>query len=212
MAIVLINPNSTEEMTQSALAAARRTSPGLTFEGWTSAKGPPAIEGEADGRRAVPPLLELVQKASDGGASAIVIACFDDTGLAEARAIAACPVIGIGQSSFVMAGLLADRVTVITTVAAAVPVIEGNIAASGFAHLVTGVHAANVPVLALEHSPAEAARGFIAAARALDPAPSLVILGCAGAVTIRAEVSRALGCPVLDGVTAAARLCRAFSD
>ena len=143
-------------MTQSALTAARTAAPRVQFEGWTSVSAPKSIEGPQDGARAVPPLLDLVRKASDAGADAIIIACFDDTGLAEAQAIAACPVIGIGQASYVIASLLAGPTAVITTVEAAVPVIKANIKAQGQSATVRHVEAADVPVLTLTNSPAVA--------------------------------------------------------
>lgn len=210
MTVILINPNSTQAMTDSALAAARAAAPEIAFEGWTSAGGPPAIEGEADGARAIPPLLELVREVSHAGAEVIVIACFDDTGLEEARAVASCPVLGIGQASYVMAGLLSGPTAVITTVEAAVPVIEGNIARTGHGGTVRWVSAARVPVLLLEEDPARAGEAFGAAARALPGETANVILGCAGAVTIAPALRRHLPLRVIDGVTAAARLCRAL--
>ncbi|MEO1537954.1 MAG: aspartate/glutamate racemase family protein [Pseudomonadota bacterium] len=209
MSVVLINPNSTEAMTQSALQAARRAAPDVDFEGWTSSLGPAAIEGAEDGARAVPPLLDLVVRASSEGAEAIIIACFDDTGLAEARAIARCPVIGIGQSSFVLAALQPGAAAVITTVDAAVPVIQQNIEAQGFSAAVTQVLAARVPVLDLEIDPDAAAEAFCRVAGDLDEHISTIILGCAGAVTISTRVEAAMPHKVLDGVTSAARLIRA---
>ena len=80
MTVLLINPNSPEAMTQGALRAARTAAPDLEFEGWTSTRGPVSIEGPEDGARAIPPLLDLVVRASSQGAQAIILACFDDTG------------------------------------------------------------------------------------------------------------------------------------
>ena len=210
MTVVLINPNSTASMTASALKAVRLAAPEIAFEGWTSHDGPASIEGEADGQAAVPPLMKLVRKASRRGAAAIIIACFDDTGLDEARRIANCPVIGIGQSSFVTAGLLTDRAAVITTVEAAVPIIEKNIACNGLAGKVGEVRAAGISVLSLERCPDLSAQAFIRAAGKLRPGTDVIILGCAGAVEIIAEVNAALPYRVLDGVTCAGRLCRAL--
>ncbi len=210
MTVILINPNSTEAMTRSALSAARRTSPGISFEGWTSMQGPPVIEGAKDGAAALPPLLELVREASDAGASAIVIACFDDTGLARAQQVASCPVIGIGQASFVMADLMSGPTAVVTTVEAAVPVIKANISGSGHGHVVRSVVAAHVPVLILEDDPKSAVDAFAAAARTLPKDTANLILGCAGAVTIAEDIRERFSLNVIDGVTAAARLCRAL--
>lgn len=208
MAVILINPNSTTAMTRSALAAARATSPGIAFEGWTSTRGPSAIEGPADGARAVPPLLDLVRKASDQGAGLVIIACFDDTGLAEAQSVAACPVIGIGQASYTLASLLSGPTAVITTVHKAVPVIRANILAQGHAAQIRNIVAANVPVLCLEHDPEAALRAFRATAQTLPETTLNVILGCSGAVTIVQDLQSQLALNVIDGVSAAARLSR----
>ncbi len=209
MVVILINPNSTEAMTLGALETARAAAPEIAFEGWTSRDGPPAIQGPEDGDRAVPPLLELVRRASDSGADAIIIACFDDTGLTEARRLANCPVIGIGQASFILASLMPGRTAVVTTVPEAVPVIEANIAGLGLSQAIAGVVAADVPVLTLEHDPADAAARFHAVSETLPPEVTNIILGCAGAVTIMGILRQSLPHTLMDGVTAAARLCRA---
>ncbi|MGB1164256.1 MAG: aspartate/glutamate racemase family protein, partial [Paracoccaceae bacterium] len=146
MAVYLINPNSTKIMTENALHAAHAAAPDLEFIGWTSHNGPSVIEGPEDGAASIPPLLTLVQKASDAGADAIIIACFDDTGLKKAKEIARCPVIGIGQASYHMASLLAEKSAVITTVEAAVPILQNNISAIGLADHIPVVKAANIGV------------------------------------------------------------------
>ena len=73
MSIIIINPNSTAAMTTAMCAAARGAAPGLSFDGWTSEDGPPAIQGAEDGATATPPLLDLVRKAGREGAEGIVI-------------------------------------------------------------------------------------------------------------------------------------------
>ncbi len=212
MTVVLINPNSTHAMTQSALAAAKRAAPGLQFEGWTSQAGPASIEGPEDGAAAVRPLLKLVKQASDSGAGVIIIACFDDTGLAEARELAACPVIGIGQASYTYASLLSGPTAVVTTVQAAIPVIKANIASQGHSALIEVVVAANVPVLTLEDDPQTALEGFLASVSTLPVETRNLILGCSGAVSIKDAMEAHLEMSVIDGVTAAARLSLAILE
>jgi allantoin racemase len=148
--IVLINPNSTVSMTEAMLRTARNAVPDAYFEGWTSRYGPPAIEGREDGDAATPHLLKLVRKASDAGAKVIVIGCFDDTGLDEARRIAACPVIGIGQAAYHMAALAGARFSVVTTLAVSVPVLEENVKSCGLGGNLVRVRASDVSVLDLE--------------------------------------------------------------
>ena len=210
MTVILINPNSTEAMTRSAVEAARRAAPDVHFEGWTSHSGLPSIEGPEDGKRALPALLELVRKASDASAKVIIIACFDDTGLEEAQNLAVCPVIGIGQASYTLAALLSGPTAVVTTVEAAVPVIVGNIQAQGHSANIKTVLAANVPVLTLEHDPPTALKKFAAATEHLPQDTRNLILGCSGAVSIRDDMQSAMTLNVIDGVSAAARLSRVF--
>ena len=207
MAVVIINPNSTMSMTEAMLAQARRSVPGLAFEGWTSHDGPPAIQGAADGAAASAPLLRLVAQAAAEGAEGIIIGCFDDTALEEAGRVAACPVIGIGQAAYHYAALRQWRFSVVTTLSVSVPIIEGNIARQGLAHLVARVRASEIPVLELERDPSRA--GAVVAAEAgraeREDAVSAVILGCAGMVEVVDAVRATLWTPVIDPVDCAAR-------
>ena len=82
---IIINPNSTEAMTLSSVETAQKTTPEINFEGWTSFDGPPSIQGARDGEYAIKPLLQLIKKANEQQPSAIIIGCFDDTGLQKAR-------------------------------------------------------------------------------------------------------------------------------
>jgi len=211
MHILYINPNSTEAITAHVADAARAALPAATITGFTNLDGPPAIQGPEDGRAAVPGLLNLLPKAKEIGAQAIVIACFDDTGLDQARAAAHCPVLGIGQAGYVMAGLLGLRFSVVTSLAVSVPVIEGNIATQGFAHNCASVRASGLPVLTIDEG-SEATRARIAdeiaLARDHDKARA-VVLGCAGMTPLRADLAARTGMILIDGVLASAQLARA---
>ncbi|HCQ67151.1 MAG TPA: HyuE hydantoin racemase [Rhodobacteraceae bacterium] len=212
MRILFLNPNSTGAMTESIVAIAEAANPDVEVFGWTNHDGPPAIEGADDGAAAVPGLLALLPKARDESADAIVIACFDDTGLAEVRAAAHCPVIGIGQSAFVAAQLLGHRFSVVTTLDASVPVIEGNIAAHGFDTACTSVRASGLPVLVVEEG-SEATRARLAdeVRAAAAEGASAVLLGCAGMAGLREDLITRTGVPLIDGVAAAAQFAAALA-
>ncbi|GHF44247.1 aspartate/glutamate racemase family protein [Seohaeicola zhoushanensis] len=204
MKILYINPNSTHSMTEGIVAAARAACPEAEIAGVTNAAGPASIEGPADGDAAVPGVLAEVARAE---ADAIVIACFDDTGLAEAQAAAQVPVLGIGQASYLMAALMGRRFGVVTSVAAAIPVIEGNIAAAGFGANCAGVRASGLAVLAIDEG-SEAVRAHLAAEilRARDAGAQAVVLGCAGMAPLRGDLAKRTGVALIDGVAASAQL------
>ncbi|AJE47100.1 aspartate/glutamate racemase family protein [Celeribacter indicus] len=211
MKLTYINPNSTARMTRGIVSAARQALPEAEITGLTNTAGPPAIEGPADGAAALPGVLSLLETARAGGADAVVIACFDDTGLAEARAQADCPVLGIGQSSYVMATLLGLRYSVITSLPVSVPVLEGNIAALGLSGLRASVRACGLPVLTIEAGAAGTIERIVAemrAAKAEDGA-ECVLLGCAGMAPLAGLLAARTGMRVIDGVAASAHLAQA---
>ena len=204
--IVLINPNSTVSMTQAMLRTARETIPTAEFEGWTSHDGPPAIQGAEDGKLAEGPLLELVKKASDQGASAIIIGCFDDTALDAARDLVNCPVIGIGQAAYHLAAVAGRRFSVVTTLDVSVPILEENIRAYGLAGQLSKVRASGVPVLALEQDGQAATCQVLTEIEkaAREDGIQSVVLGCGGMVDIERGHGNASGLRLIDGVRAAA--------
>lgn len=215
MKILFINPNSTESMTDKVRETAEAIVPhGVEVLAWTSTEGPPSIQGEADGQRALPGLLNLVGRGNDEGADAIVLACFDDTGIREARAASVCPVLGIGQAAF-HASMLAGRTfSVVTTLSVSIPVIEANIAYCGVGSHCRRVRASEVPVLALEE-PGSAASDKVSAevGRALaDDQCEAIVLGCAGMTDLVQRLRAEHGVPVIDGVAAAAALAPAVAS
>ena len=204
--IVIINPNSTQSMTDAMVETAHWAAPDAHVVGWTSTDGPPAIQGEADGDAAIPPLLDLVKKADEAGARVIIIGCFDDTGLNAARALAACPVIGIGQAAYHLASLFGQRFSVVTTLEVSVPVLSANVSHYGLDRNLGRIRASGVPVLALEHdrsNATEQVRAEIRAAVRNDNINS-VVLGCAGMGHI-VEESDDISIKLIDGVHAAVR-------
>jgi len=211
MKIAYINPNATGSMTRAIVTTAQKALPEAEVLGLTNSGGPAAIEGPADGRAAVPGVLQCVARARAMGADAIVIACFDDTGLAEARAAAECPVLGIGQASYMMAALLGLRFSVVTSVAAAIPVIESNIESHGFTAMRAAVRASGLPVLVIDAGAPDTVDHLareIETARVKDGA-GCVILGCAGMSPLKAELGLRAAVPLIDGVAASAVLARA---
>src|SRR6266516_3960357 len=90
MRLNVVNPNTTAAMTRTIAAAATKAArPDTVIRAVSSAFGPASIEGAYDDAFAVPGLLEQIKAGEAEGADAHVIACFDDTGLDGARALAA---------------------------------------------------------------------------------------------------------------------------
>ncbi|MBO9197525.1 aspartate/glutamate racemase family protein [Rhizobium sp. 16-449-1b] len=210
MRIAIVNPNTTATMTKRIEGAARAVADvGTEIMGRQPKIGPAAIEGPFDGALAVPGLLREILAAEADGADAHIIACFDDTGLDAARAVATKPVIGIGEASFHAVSLVAHSFCVVTTLSRSAPVIEDNIHRYGFGRRCRRVFASDIPVLELENPETGAVgkiSGFIDEAIALGAEG--VALGCAGMAEFALELQDRHGIPVVDGVGAAVGLAQ----
>ncbi|MEV6300873.1 aspartate/glutamate racemase family protein [Actinoplanes sp. NPDC051861] len=209
MRIKVVNPNTTASMTALIEESARAVAgPGVVVEAVTPAMGPVSIESHYDEALAVPGLLAEIAR---GDADGYVIACFGDPGLDAAREIAAGPVVGIAEAAMHAATFVGRGFSVVTTLGRT----RGR--ALDLAHRYApagacrGVHACEIPVLALEDDPTVLPRVVRLARQALDDDGSdVIVLGCAGMAGLCADVSRELGVPVIDGVTAATALVQSL--
>jgi len=209
MRILVINPNTTASMTEKIGAAARQVAAaGTQIVARNPATGPASIQGPEDGEAALPGLFAEIDRSVGENFDAIIIACFDDTGLYPARQRATVPVIGIGEAAFHAALLVAARFSVVTTLSVSIPVIADNISLYGFDSRCVKVRASEVPVLELERPGSDARRTISAeiAVALRDDKADAIVLGCAGMADLAYDLSREHGVPVIDGVAAAVKL------
>ncbi len=212
MRIRLVNPNTTATMTETAARAARLVAAsGTVIEPVTSRMGPESVEGYYDEALAVPGFLSEIARAEEDGADAAIVSCFDDTGLDAARSLVAIPVVGLCEAGVATAAFVAPRFAIVTTLSRSVVPIEGLVARYGMAGRCR-VHAADVPVLALE----DASSGAVGELRATvgnaleDPQVGAIVLGCAGMAELARCLSEEFGVPVIDPVGAAVKQCEAL--
>ncbi|MDP3962206.1 MAG: aspartate/glutamate racemase family protein, partial [Pseudorhodobacter sp.] len=145
MRILVINPNTTVSMTLKIGQAAKRVaSPETEILAVNPKTGPASIEGYYDEAISLAGLLQTAQEHP--GVDAMVIACFDDTGLDALRCMVNCPVVGIGEAAFHVASMLANKFSVVTTLARSVPAIEHNLHRYGLASRCIRVRSSEVAV------------------------------------------------------------------
>lgn len=210
MRLLVVNPNTTASMTEKIGRAARRVAlPGTEIVAVNPAQGPASIEGYYDEAMCLAGLLDIIGSARDH--DAVIIACFDDTGLDAARCLTDKPVIGIGEAAYHMASMISNRFSVVTTLARSVPALEHNLHRYGLMARCARVRSSEVAVLELEEPGSDACNRIsaeIGRAVAEDRAEAIV-LGCAGMTDLADALSAEHGLPVLDGVTCAVGLAEA---
>lgn len=211
MRLLVINPNSTASMTEKIGRAARRAaSSGTEVLAVNPPNGPVSIEGFYDEALSVPGLLNTIQTSQ--GFDAVIIACFDDTGLDAARCITDRPVMGIGEAAYHFASMLSNKFSVVTTLARSVPALEHNLSRYGLSARCARVRSSEVPVLELECAGSDAcARISAEIGRAIqEDRAEAIVLGCAGMADLADHLAQEHGLPVLDGVSCAVRLAEAM--
>ncbi|WP_289035738.1 aspartate/glutamate racemase family protein [uncultured Roseibium sp.] len=212
---LVINPNTTASMTRKIGEAARAVAgPETRITAINPTHGPAAIQGAADGDAALPGLLALVDAtlADAPGIDAVIIACFDDTGVWQLKSRCSVPVIGIGEAACHMASLLVERFSIVTTLSVSIPVLEDNLARNGLARRCAKVRASDVPVLDLEDAGSDARSKVTAEMSSALAADDIgaIVLGCAGMADLANELSEQFQVPVIDGVAAAIGIAEAL--
>ena len=211
MRLLVINPNTTASMTEKiGLAAKGAASPGTEVIAMNPAQGPVSIEGYYDEALSVPGLLHLIQTTP--AFDAVIIACFDDTGLDAARCLTDRPVIGIGEAAYHFASMIANKFSVVTTLARSVPALEHNLQKYGLSARCARVRSSEVAVLELEHPGSDACNRISAeiARAAEEDRAEAIVLGCAGMADLAGRLAAEHGLPVLDVVTCAVKLAEAM--
>lgn len=209
MRIKIINPNTTQSMTDKIGACARAVArPGTEILAVSPGMGPASIESHYDEALSVPGLLQEIAAGERDGVDGYVIACFGDPGLKAARELARGPVVGIAEAAMHLASLVSTHFSVVTTLGRTIGQAEHLAEAYGMRRFCARVRACEIAVLALEEPGSDARNRIIdECRRALDEDGSdAIVLGCAGMADLCAHISDVLGVPVIDGVAAATQL------
>lgn len=207
--IQVINPNTSQAMTETIGAAARAVAGANTeILAVCPTQGVPSIEGHFDEAIAAIGVLEQVKAGREQGVSGHVIACFGDPGLLAARELAQGPVVGIAEAAMHMATLVATRFSIVTTLPRTLIIARHLLQQYGFEHHCAALHAIDLPVLSLEDGTGiaqEKVRQRCIQAKREDGSGAIV-LGCGGMADLAQTLTRELGIPVIDGVTAAVKM------
>ena len=206
MRIVVLNPNSTQAVTEGIDTALGplRLGGGPEIECATLAEGPPGIETDAHVTMVVAPIARFVASREDE-ADAFIIACFSDPGLAEARRATRRPVLGMAACGVFTAIGLGSRFGVISILQEAIPRHLRYYDALGIGSRLAGDRAVGIGVTGLADE-ARTLERMTATGLALrdEDGADVLVLGCAGMARYRERLEDSLGVPVIDPVLAAA--------
>lgn len=216
MRLLLINPNTSEEITNKVVAASRACAmPGTEIVGTTGRFGARYISDRAAyaiaGHAALDALAAYVEPCD-----AVVLACFGDPGLLALREATTRPVIGMAEAAIEAACATGpvSRFAIVTGGHGWVPMLEEFVAALGLAHRLAAVKAVDKTGAAIAVDPDAALAELAAACNACvrDQGADVVILGGAGLAGIAARIEDRVRVPLIDGVAVAIARAEAAVD
>ena len=200
MKIMIINPNSSPEMTADIDKSAQRFAAG-DFEVVTvpTPGAPVYIDTYQDMAECQPGMIQLLKDNMDEY-DAFIDACACDPNLDVLKEISTKPVVGIGEASLKMATMIGHNFSVVSTGHRATP----NKYALIHKYHLDG-YCASVQAPGEQPASCDSYDLYLAASkRAIEEdMAEVIVLGCAGMCDLVDKLQAELGVPVLDGVVCA---------
>lgn len=204
--ILLINPNTCEDMTkQCGLTAKRVLSGDIEAEVINPSFGPRSLESFYEYTLAGFASLREYKKLINSGKKydGVLLACFGDPCLYGLKNIAESPAIGIAEASFSLSCVLGQRFGLLVTTESAVSMMYDLVRQYGFESRCAAIESINTSVLDTESRRDESIKKLIESGRkAVGKGAEVLILGCAGMTGMKKEISDILQIPVIDPVEA----------
>ncbi len=201
--ILVINPNSSESMTESIrqTVAAHRSGE-FAFEVIRTPNSPNVLESFADYTLAGREVLAKVNTIPAGMYHGLLLACFGDPCLEALKEVSAAPVIGIAEASMAMALLLGSKFSILAAVDKATAMMDQLVLKYGLRDRLASVESLGLSIEAFMNDADLLKEKVIAAgSRAMERGCEVLIYGCAGMTMLSArELSTLLGITVLDPV------------
>ncbi|MPM56504.1 Hydantoin racemase [bioreactor metagenome] len=200
MKILIINPNSSPEMTASIQKSALAYANGdFTVVTLPTPGAPEYIDYYTDAAIAAPGMMQLVRE-NEAEYDAFIVACHCDPNLDLLKQITDKPVVGIGEASMKLASMLGHSFSVVSAGTHSIPNKQAIIRKYHLEGCEASVRGPKEPC-----ADCSAEGPYLSAARAAihEDMAEVIVLGCAGFTGLAGSMAEELGVPVLDGVVCA---------
>ena len=197
--ILIINPNSSAEMTEAIHKnAVAFAGDDMEITTVLTPGAPPFIGTYEDHFMAAPGMVQILRER-EKDYDAIIVACHSDPNLDLMKELAHKPVVGISEASMKMATMLGHSFSVLAPMERTVPNKKALVDKYGLSRDLASVCPGSV-----EKGTDLAERLTAAGRRALmEDGAEVLVLGCAGFAGLDKRIEKELGAPVLDGVICA---------
>lgn len=214
MRILMINPNTSVEITENLAARMREIAgPGVTIVPVTGRFGARYITSRAAVAIAGHAALDvLAEHVSD--CDVVYLACFGDPGLNALKEVSPVPVVGMAGASVQEACRLGRRFAIVTGGAAWGPMLGELVSGLGLSDRLAAIRTLDQSGSEIARDPASALDGLIEACNACanESRADSVILGGAGLSGLAAVVQGSVPVPVICSAEAGMRAALAVRE
>jgi allantoin racemase len=154
-------------------------------------------------------ISDLVKKVENNKRSdAFIVASFEDIGVDTIRKISSKSIIGIGEASFYIANIIANKFSIITNLSQTHEAIKNNLVKYDMDHKCVSLKSIEVPILDMETmSKANIRKLDIEIQRTIsEDKPEAIILTSAGISDLTKTFSEKYNLPFIEGISAATAL------
>lgn len=213
MKLLLINPNTTAQMTDKVISVARMVvSPGVELVGATGRFGAAYVATRSAYAIAGHAALDAWAEHADGKFDAVLLACFGDPGLDGLRELCDVPVVGMADASIQLAASLGRKFGIVTGGERWGPMLHEFVASRGLSEKLASVQTVAPTGGDIARDP-EGSMALLAKAcrAAADEGADTVILGGAGLAGLAAVIRDQVPVPLIDSTEAAVRITEAVA-
>ncbi len=207
MKILLLNPNTTAEVTGLLYAAGHRAaSPGTELVAMTAKRGVPYIATRAEAQIGGAIALEMLAEAGQNFDAAI-IAAFGDPGLFGARELFAFPIVGLAEAAMLTACMVGRKFAIVTFSRTLAPWYHECVAMHGLQARCAGIRALDEAFQSISDVQAEKEEVLVRLANAAveQDEADVVILSGAPLSGLAEKVRDRIPVPLIDPIAAAVR-------
>lgn len=212
MRILVLNPNTTEAVTQMLLAAARpAVAAGTELVGLTAPRGVPYIASRSEAQLGGAIAIEmLAEHHSDYDAA--IIAAFGDPGLLPARELFDIPVVGMAEAAMLTACTLGQRFGIVTFTTTMANWYQDTVETYRLGARCAGIRARSLSFSAIENVQAEKEQAIAELSREAveKDGADVVILGGAPLAGLAPRLRAQVPVPLVDPIVAAVKMAEAL--
>ena len=207
MKILLINPNSSEEMTADLRkTASYAENEQVSIDVVCMPNAPHVLESFSDYTEAGAEVVKYLRKLNESGTfpyDGVVLACMGDPCIFGIKEVCPVPLVGIAESAIALALLTGYKFTIVAASSKAKPMMDSMVLQYGLTERMASVEALDQPIDAFMADPdilRDGIRRISSVAK--EKGAEVLLLGCAGMTMITDEMDQLSELPVIDPVIA----------